>query len=241
MPSQLPSGRWRTRVRHPRTRKQLSARSVIGGPETYATMAGAEAAEAQVRDLLRSNPRVGVTVAEFWHEWISDPLWQRPARSTNLHNRERTSQFVAAHADRPLRSIGDAEVAAWLRGGRNRGTVGALRVFFSDASSAAAGRLVDRNPFAKLGLPGSRGRRDRQPPSQAEIAGLVELADELTPPSFAPTWTPPSTRAPVRANWTRWAGRRSTSRPARSRSPASGTSRCASSRRPSTASCARSP
>jgi integrase len=48
-----------------------------------------------------------------------------------------------------------------------------------------AGRLVDRNPFAKLGLRTSRGRRDTQPPGQAEIARFIQLADELTPPSFA--------------------------------------------------------
>src|SRR5512132_2513950 len=97
MPSQLPSGRWRTRVRHPRTGKQLSARTVIGGPETYATRDAATQAEAEARRLLRQNARVGVTVAEFWADWTSDPLWLRPARSTNLHNRERTSKFVAAH------------------------------------------------------------------------------------------------------------------------------------------------
>jgi integrase len=51
--------------------------------------------------------------------------------------------------------------------------------------SAPAGRLVDRNPFAKLGLRQSRGRRDKQPPTQAEISRFVALADELTPPSFA--------------------------------------------------------
>jgi integrase len=47
------------------------------------------------------------------------------------------------------------------------------------------GRLVDRNPFAKLGLRTTRGRRDTQPPTQADIARFVALGDELTPPSFA--------------------------------------------------------
>jgi integrase len=185
MPTQLPSGRWRTRVRHPRTGRQLSARAVIGGPDTYATRDAATAAEDQARRVLRSNARVGVTVAEFWQDWTADPLWLRPAESTNIHNRERTSKFVAAHGDLPLRSIGDEHVAAWLRGGRNRGTVPALRAFFNDAASAPAGRLVDRNPFAKLGLRTSRGRRDTQPPGQVTIARFVALAGELTPPSFA--------------------------------------------------------
>ena len=51
--------------------------------------------------------------------------------------------------------------------------------------SAPAGQLVDRNPFAKLALRQSRGRRDTQPPTQAEISRFVALAGELTPPSFA--------------------------------------------------------
>ena len=185
MPQQLPSGRWRTRVRHPRTGKQISARLVIGGPDSYATEPAAKAAEGEARRLLRANVRIGVTVREFWQEWTTDPLWLRAAESTNLHYRERTEKFVAAYGDLPVRAIGDEHVAAWLRGGKNLGTVKILTTFFNDASSAAAGRLVDRNPFANLGLPSSRGRRDTQPPTQLGIARFVAIADELTPPSFA--------------------------------------------------------
>ena len=173
MPSQLPSGRWRTRVRHPRTSRHLSARAVIGGPDSYATKQAAAAAEQEAKRVLHSSARTGVTVREFWQDWTSDPLWLRPAASTNLHNLERTRKFVAAHGDLPMRAIGDEHVAAWLRGGRNLGTVSALRAFFNDAMSAPAGRLVDRNPFARLGLRASRGRRDTQPPDQVEIARFV--------------------------------------------------------------------
>jgi integrase len=185
MPNQLPSGRWRPRVRHPRTGKQINPRDVIGGPDTFATRPAAVAAEEEARRLLRSNARLGVTVREFWHEWTSDPLWQRPAESTNIHYRERTRRFVEQHGDVALRAIGDEHVAAWLKGGKNVETVQQLRVMFNDAMSAAAGRLVDRNPFAKLGLRSSRGRRDVQPPNEAEIERFIALADELTPPSFA--------------------------------------------------------
>jgi integrase len=185
MPTQLPSGRWRTRVRHPRTGKQLNARAVIGGPDTYATRDAAAAAEDEARRLLRTNARLGVSVREFWQDWTSDPLWMRPAASTNIHNAERTRGFVDAYGDLPLRSIGDEHVAAWLKGGRNLSTVEKLRAMFNDAASPAAGRLVDRNPFAKLRLPSSRGRRDLQPPDQVAIRSFVKLADELTPPSFA--------------------------------------------------------
>jgi integrase len=92
---------------------------------------------------------------------------------------------VNEYGDLPLRAVGDEHVAAWLKGGRNRSTVEKLRAMFNDAASPAAGRLVDRNPFARLRLPSSRGRRDLQPPDQAVIARFVQLADELTPPSFA--------------------------------------------------------
>jgi integrase len=112
-------------------------------------------------------------------------LWQRPSESTNLHNRERTSGFVMTYGDLPIRAVDDEHVAAWLKGGRNHSTVPALRAMFNDAASAAAGRLVDRNPFAALGLPGSRGRKDVPPPTQAEMARLLVAADQLTPPSDA--------------------------------------------------------
>jgi hypothetical protein len=170
MPTQLPSGRWRTRVRHPRTGKQINARAVIGGPDTYTTREAAAAAESEARNQLRSGARLGVTVREFWTDWTTDPLWLRPSRSTNVHYRERTSKFVEVYGDLPLRAIGDEQVAAWLKGGRNRGTVQHLRTFFNDAASVEAGRLVDRNPFAKLRQRSSRGRRDTRPPTQADIA-----------------------------------------------------------------------
>jgi integrase len=93
---------------------------------------------------------------------------------------------VDEHGDLPLRAISDEHVAAWLKGGKNVTSVPALRAFFNDAMKATAGRLVDRNPFAKLGLRSRGGRRDTQPPTQAVIARFITLADELTPPSFAP-------------------------------------------------------
>jgi hypothetical protein len=56
-------------------------------------------------------------------------------------------------------AIGDEHVAAWLKGGRNVGTVPALRAFFNDAMSAPAGRLVD-----------SRSSSTRPPTSAVEFA-----------------------------------------------------------------------
>jgi integrase len=168
------------------------------------------------------------------------PALASPSRSTNVHYRERTAKFVDAFGDLPLRAIGDDHIAAWLKGGRNRGTVQQLRIFFNDAASAEAGRLVDRNPFAKLRLRSSRGRRDIQPPGQAEIARFVTLADELMPPTFAAYLNTAVYEGmrPGELDALRWTG--STSRPAQSSSTSSGTRRPASSRRRNTAGYARS-
>jgi integrase len=127
----------------------------------------------------------GKTVGEFWQEWTTSDLWARPALSTNLHNAERTRAFASRYSDRPLQAIDAAVVAEWLRGGANVGTVPALRAMFSDAGRMQAGRLVDANPFAGLGLKRSRGRKHVQPPAPGEVARLIGAADDLTPPSFA--------------------------------------------------------
>jgi integrase len=185
MPSRLPSGNWRPRVRHPRTGKQLNPADVIGGPPTYPDAEQAEQAEREALKLLRTNDRAGVTVREWWEEWTTDPLWLRPAESTNLHNRERTERFVKRYGDMAIRAVDDDLVREYRRAGRNDGTINALRVMFGDAARPDAGRLVARNPFSGLRLRSSRGRRDVQPPAQADAARMVALADELTPPSFA--------------------------------------------------------
>lgn len=51
--------------------------------------------------------------------------------------------------------------------------------------SNEAGRLVPVNPFAGLRLARSRGNKDKQPPSEEQMRSLIELARELTTPSFA--------------------------------------------------------
>lgn len=185
MATQLPSGRWRGRVRHPRTGRQVAPHTVIGGSATYPTERMAERAEDQARDALLDLAERGVTVGEWWDDWTTSALWARPAESTNIYNRDRTKKFVETYRDRPIRAIDHLVVAEWLKGGTNRPSVDALRVMFNDARRPQAGMLVDRNPFAGLGLKRSKGRKEVQPPSQGEVVRLVATADELTPPSFA--------------------------------------------------------
>ena len=185
MANRLPSGRWRGRVRHPRSGKQVAPQTIIGGPRTYPNRRQAERAEDAARDALLGIAERGMTVMEWWTEWTTSPLWARPAESTNLHNAERTRAFAHAYANRPLSSIDHLVVAEFLKDGRNRGNVPALRAMFNDARRPQARMLIDRNPFANLGLRRSKGRKDVQPPDQATIARMIAEADRLTPPSFA--------------------------------------------------------
>jgi integrase len=158
---------------------------IIGGPKTYATRRQAERAEDQARDALLGIAERAVTVREFWADWTSSPLWARPSESTNCHNVERTRAFVERYGDRPIATIDAHVVAEWLKGGANVGTVDALRTMFNDARRPQAGMLLDRNPFAGLGLHRSKGRKNLQPPDQAATAAMIAAADNLTPPSFA--------------------------------------------------------
>jgi integrase len=185
MANRLPSGRWRGRVRDPRTGQQVAPHTVIGGAKTYTTMREAERAEDKARDALIDLALRGKTVGEWWTEWTTDPLWARRAESTNLHNAERTKAFAERYWDRALRAIDALVVAEWLKGGRNLGTVPALRAMFNDARKPHAGMLIDANRFAGLGLEQSKGRKHVQPPAPGEVARLIAAADELTPPSFA--------------------------------------------------------
>ena len=157
---------------------------MIGGPGPTPPGDDAVRAEREADVLLRMSARAGVTVAGWWTDWTTDLLWLRPSESTNIHNRERTAKFAAAHGDKPIRAIDDDVVAGWLGGGHNRATV-PLRAMFNDASSVAAGRLVTANPFSNLRLPSSRGRKDIMPPDQSVLASMLSLARELMPPSFA--------------------------------------------------------
>jgi len=180
----LPSGRWRAQVYDASTGKLLSVSKVLGGPGTFRTKTEAKQAREEARRRLRRGLS-GMTVGEFHRRWTTDPLFARPKESTNIHNRERTSAFAERYGTLALDHVGDAVVAEWLSGGRRNGTVPALRAMFNDAMSAKAGRLIERNAFAGLGLHRTKGNRNRKPPTQEGMERLVAIARELTPPSFA--------------------------------------------------------
>jgi integrase len=184
--TRLPSGRWRAQVYDPDTGRNVSVSQVLGGPGTFRTKTEAKTARENARERLAAyRADSAVTLAAFAERWTSDPLFARPKESTNMFNRERIKRFVERYGELPITSIDDAVVSEWLAGGQRNGTVPSLRAMFNDAASAKAGRLIDRNPFAGLGLRKSEGNRHRQPPPEAQMWSLLSHARQLTPPSFA--------------------------------------------------------
>jgi integrase len=183
--SKLPSGRYRAQVWDARAGRNVSVSKVLGGPGTFATKREAKAAREQARERLADNALRQATVAAFRDRWLTDPLFARPKESTVIHNRERTKAFASRYGDLELRQVTDEIVGEWLAGGHNNGTVPALRAMFNDAASAKAGRLVDRNPFAGLGLKRTRGNRDKQPPSEDIVWALIAAAKDIAGPGFS--------------------------------------------------------
>jgi integrase len=187
--TRLPSGRWRAQVYNPATGKNESVGAILGKPGlTFRTKTEAKDARSEARRRLATGPS-SMTVAQWHQRWTTDPLFRRPKESTNLHNAERTQGFAKRYGTLPLDRVDDAVVAEWLAGGLRNGTVSALRAMLNDAASPKAGRLIDRNPFAGLGIRRTNGNRGRQPPDVDAMERLVVLARRLTPPSFAGYFT----------------------------------------------------
>jgi integrase len=184
--TRLPSGRWRAQVYDPASGKNVSVSVLLGGQGTFRTKAEAKAARERARTRLATErDRSDVTVAGFAERWTTDPLFSRPKESTNIFNRERIKHFVEQYGTLPIAAVDDHVVSEWLTGGHRVGTVPSLRAMFNDAASAKGGRLIERNPFAGLGLRKGHGNRHRQPPPEDQMWALVDHARRLTPPSFA--------------------------------------------------------
>jgi integrase len=188
--TKLPSGRWRAQVYDPATGENVSVAKVLGRPRsesTFATKREAKQAREQARARLQDDAgerRRRVTVAEFSERWSRDKLFLRAKDSTNLVNAERIKGFVKAYGTVALEDVDDELVAEYLRSAA-ASTVPALRAMFNDAMSPKAGRLIDRNPFARLGLESSSGNRHKQPPSEEEVWRMIAVAREVACPSLA--------------------------------------------------------
>jgi integrase len=185
---QLPSGRYRATVKHPETGKRVSAAKILGDDaDTYRTKTEArtacDAALTKIRERIAADK--SPTLQAWADTWTTDPLYQRPKESTNIHNAERIKAFVAAYGHRHLAEIGDEVAAEWIQGGKNLGSVKVLCTMFNDAMSRKAGRLTATNPFAKMGIGKGHGRKHQDPPTEAKVWEMIGAARQLRNPAFA--------------------------------------------------------
>jgi len=188
--SRLPSGRYRSQSYDPASGKFVSSAKVLGLPESsFATERQARNADAKATELLAERKTQVLTLAAWAETWTTDPLYERPKASTGIHNRERIRAFVQTHGHLPLTALegesGDKIVSQWIAGGRNLSTIPTLKAMFNDAASAKAGRLIRVNPFAGLKLSKGKGRADEDPPTEAEVAVMLEHARAITAPGFS--------------------------------------------------------
>jgi hypothetical protein len=146
---------------------------------------GGQAGALEGQGTTRERPGEGCDGPGFWERWTTDPLFARPKESSDIRRRELTKGFVKRYGDVPIGQVGDEIVAQWLAGGSRSSSVQGLCSMFNDAASVKAGRLVDHNPFQKLGISRGKGRRDQQPPSEQQVWELVGHAWRLSGPSFA--------------------------------------------------------
>ncbi len=197
-----PSGRWRAQVWDASKRRNVAVSQILG-PDyaSFRTKAEAKAARELARNRLK-RPTGGLTVADFRDRWLSDALFARPKGSTMIHNGERTRPFAQRYGTVPMRDVGDEIVGEWLAGGNRNGQVPALRAMWNDATSAKAGRVVESNPWAKLGLKRTEGNKRKQPPPEDQVWEMIRYARELTSPFYAAWLRSPRSAACGPASWT---------------------------------------
>jgi len=139
---------------------------------TFDTRRAAKAAEA--KHLAKHKPRDGdeETCEEFSARWPED--FPRARASTRRHYQQAVSWFGKEFGSRPLDSITRKEARRWAQDNRSR--MSTVRTMFGDALNEG---LVDSNPFANLRLAQSRGRRDINVLTVAEVSELAATAAHI--------------------------------------------------------------
>lgn len=107
-----------------------------------------------------------MTIADYAERWLC--LHPRGQTDTDNHYRQMVRTFVEAFGHRELGSITRLEARDWALG--NAGKARYVRALLNDAIDD---ELLDRNVFAALRLPVSKGRADIRIPTKAEVAQLL--------------------------------------------------------------------
>lgn len=135
--------KWVAQVREPGTGKNRQ----VG---TYRLKRDALTAESEARRLDLTH---GVTVKEWADRWMRD--FRAPKESTNITRHYRLQPLLRDFGPRRMDSITVLEARAWAL--QHRGQFITARAMWNDARRAG---LLERNPWERLGIEQSRGRRD---------------------------------------------------------------------------------
>ena len=142
---------------------------------TFDTQKLAKRAEAHARTQRLSD---GETVESYAARWLT--LHPRPRLATNLHYAEQVSGFVRLFGARRLGDVARLEAREWVID--HRGQHPAVRSMFSDAKRDG---LILENPFTEMRLQQSRGRRDLEVLSVAQVDALAAVARVKFGPGIA--------------------------------------------------------
>jgi len=112
-----------------------------------------------------------ITVALWAEKWLT--LFPREI-SAETNYRYQLRQFLVDFGDRKLRDIDRLEARAWAV--QHQWRLGAVRAMFNDAIRAG---VIHDNPFARLGLQQTRGRKDLVVLTDDELAGLTAVASSI--------------------------------------------------------------
>jgi len=130
---------------------------------TYRTLK--EAREAERTALVQKRPTRDETIKDFAERWLRD--FKRPRASTNRHNGYMVKPLVSELGHLRLADVTRRQAREWAL--RHRYSVPVVRAMFNDALNE---ECVTTNPFANLRLDQSRGRKDLNVISHAELDAL---------------------------------------------------------------------
>lgn len=129
---------------------------------------------AKIAEYSAASRDAGWTVEQFAVKWLTDyhgANTTRPAPTTYLVNDSNLRRFRREYGARLLASVTRDEAYGVARARPHEGR--SIAAMFATAVDLG---LTERNPFERLGLPRSRGRRDIDPLTEAEVERLAAIA-----------------------------------------------------------------
>jgi integrase len=164
------SGKYPVYCYDPTTRSKV----YVGSREK---LAEARTLEAEERVKRKKRGKTTWTVEQFaarWFDVFHGPGTRRPEYTTRKVHEGTLKQLLKDFGPRRLDSIERDEALDWARK-QPEGRVKVARAFFNDAIRDSK---ATENPFEKLGLEQSRGRRDIHPLTEHEVERLADIALE---------------------------------------------------------------